>query len=74
METYCPFSIGDLVQFNPSERTKGLYQDIGRFGLQPNEIAIVREVREGVYLYFDNGRGGFPWNEFIRVETGGDTS
>jgi hypothetical protein len=71
METQCPFSIGDLVRFTPSERTKGLYQDVGRFGLQPNETAIVREIRDGTYLYFDKGRGGFPWNEFTRVEMEG---
>lgn len=74
METYCPFSIGELVRLTPSERTKGLYQDIEHFGLQPNETAVVREVRYGIYLYFDNGRGGFPWNEFTRVETEGGMS
>jgi hypothetical protein len=68
MKSQCPFSIGDLVRFTPSRRTKGLYQDIGRFGLMPNETAVVREIREGIYLYFDEGRGGFPWNEFTRVD------
>lgn len=69
MKSQCPFSIGDFVRFTPSERTKGLYQDIGRFGVQLNETVIIRRISEGTYLYFDEGRGGFPWSEFTRVDT-----
>ena len=63
----CPFGIGDKVRFTPSERTLGLYQDIERFGLKINEEAIIREIREGIYLYFDGEAGGMPWNEFSLV-------
>jgi len=61
----CPFKVGDMVRFSPSPRTQALYQDIDRFGLKVNQVAKIREIRRGIYLYFKNGRGGFPWNEFV---------
>ena len=61
----CPFSVGDCVRFVPSSRTKGLYQNLDRFGLKIGEIARIKEIRDGIFLYFEEGRGGFPWNEFI---------
>jgi hypothetical protein len=45
----------------------GLYQDIKRFGLEIGDVAVIRDIKDGVYLYFDGGRGGFPWNEFTKV-------
>lgn len=63
----CPYSVGDEVRFTPSERTRGLYQNIERFGLKIDQVATIREVRDGVYLYFEGGSGGFPWNEFTLV-------
>lgn len=70
MTEKCPYDVGDVVRFTPSARTKGLYQNIERFGLTEGDEATVREVRDGVYLYFDNGAGGFPWNEFLLVKKG----
>ncbi len=63
----CPFDVGDTVRFTPSPRTKGLYQDFERFGIAVDATVVIREIREGTYLYFDNGAGGFPWNEFTLV-------
>ena len=63
----CPFSIGDLVRFTPSQRTVGHYQDIERFGVRINQELVIVEIKDGVYLYFDNGAGGWPWNEFELV-------
>jgi len=60
----CPFKVGDVVKFTPSERTRNLYQNIERFGLAIEQTVVIREIRDGIYLYFDNGAGGFPWNEF----------
>lgn len=60
----CPFRVGDRVVFSPSERTLGLYQDIDRFGIKVGEQYTVMEIRDGTYLYFENGAGGWPWNEF----------
>jgi hypothetical protein len=63
----CPFSVGDRVIFTPSQRTRGQYRDIERFGVRIGEVLTVREVRDGTYLYFDNGVGGWPWNEFSKA-------
>lgn len=63
----CPFKIGDTVKFTPSPRTLGHYQDIGRFGIKVNQTAKIKEIRKGIYLYFEGGHGGFPWNEFSPV-------
>ena len=60
----CPYRVGDLVRFTPSSRTQGLYQAIERFGIKLNEVQRITEIREETYLYFENGAGGWPWNEF----------
>ena len=64
----CPFRVGQLVRFTPTERTRGLYQSIGGFGLEPGDVQPIAEIREGVYLYFADGTGGWPWNEFSSAE------
>ena len=63
-QSICPFAIGNRVTFTPSTRTKGHYQDIERFGVQIGETLKITEIREGCYLYFEGGVGGWPWNEF----------
>ena len=63
----CPFRVGDQVVFSPSNRTRGLYQDIERFGVKIGEKRTISEIREETYLYFDGGAGGWPWNEFSRA-------
>jgi hypothetical protein len=63
----CPFVVGDRVTFTPSERTRGHYQDIERFGIRIGETLLVKEIRDGTYLYFESGTGGWPWNEFTKA-------
>lgn len=59
----CPFKIGDRVKFTPSDRTRGLYQNIESHGLIPGNIYKIVKIKDGTYLYFSEG-GGWPWNEF----------
>ena len=59
----CPFRIGDWVRFSPSERTRGLYQDVEGFGVKIGETLQITEIRDRCYLYFASG-GGWPWTEF----------
>lgn len=59
----CPFEVGMKVQFSPSKRTKGLYQNIEGFGLTPGGVYTITEIKDEIYLYFKEG-GGWPWNEF----------
>ena len=63
-EITCPFHVGDLVRFTPSERTRGLYQDVEALGIKLGDELRVAEVRGGCYLYFAGGIGGWPWSEF----------
>jgi hypothetical protein len=67
-QTQCPFRVGDQVCFTPSERTRGLYQSIERFGIKPGETWPITEIRDDTYLYFANGSGGWPWNEFSAAD------
>jgi very-short-patch-repair endonuclease len=60
----CAFTVGDQVRFSPSARTRGLYQDIERFGVRIGNVYKILEIKDGMYLYFDSGVGGWPWNEF----------
>jgi hypothetical protein len=64
----CPFRVGQLVRFTPSERTRGLYQSIEGFGVEPGAEQPITEIRDGVFLYFAGGSGGWPWNEFTSAE------
>jgi len=64
----CPFKVGDKVRFSPSPRTRGLYQNLDRFGIKKGEVLPITEIRDGLYLYFENGHGGFPWNEFVSAQ------
>lgn len=66
--TACPFDVGNLVVFAPSDRTRGLYQNIERFGLSPGDAKVITEVRDGLHLYFAGGIGGWPWTEFALPE------
>jgi len=63
----CPFQVGDSVRFTPSERTLGHYQDIERLGVKPDAVLTIAEIREGCYLYFAYGAGGWPWTEFTQA-------
>jgi hypothetical protein len=72
--TECPFNVGDVVRFCPSKRTRGLYQDIGRFGIVPGEERPIATIKDGVYVYFSDGSGGWPWNEFELVRRGNQAS
>jgi hypothetical protein len=63
----CPFSVGDFVRFTPSERTRGLYQNVDRFGIKVGQEGEIKDIRDGGYLYFENRDGGWPWNEFTLV-------
>lgn len=64
----CPFAVGDRVRFTPSERTAGQYQNIERFGVKVGEVHTVLEIRDDTYLYFEGGKGGWPWTEFTKTK------
>jgi hypothetical protein len=63
----CPFAIGDFVRFTPSPRTVGHYQDVERFGIHVGKVYKIKNIKDGIYLYFQDGKGGWPWNEFSPV-------
>lgn len=63
----CPFSVGDIVRFCPSDRTRGWYQDIEAFGVKIGQEIEIKRIKDGVYLYFENEAGGWPWDEFELV-------
>lgn len=67
MTQKCPFHVGDTVRFVPNSRTMMLYQDVSGFGIRPGEVAKIVCIKDDTYLYFENGAGGWPWNEFKLV-------
>jgi hypothetical protein len=64
----CPFKVGDYVRFTPSKRTRGLYQDVERFGVRVGHVYRIHDIKDGLYLYFYTGRGGWPWTEFTSAK------
>jgi hypothetical protein len=63
----CPFKVGEMVKFTPSPDARKSSKIIELCGLEINEIAKIAEIRGGIYLYFEDGRGGFSWNEFSSI-------
>jgi hypothetical protein len=63
----CPFAVGDVVRFTPSERTRGHYQNIEGRGLTIGQEATITRIKDDTYLYFIGNVGGWPWNEFTLV-------
>jgi hypothetical protein len=64
-DTMIPFKIGDRVVFSPDERTIGWsWATFDRVRLKPGDVGVVTEIKDGVYLYLDDGRGGFHWECF----------
>jgi hypothetical protein len=68
MANNCPFKIGDKVKFAPSERTQGLYQNIEGMGVSIGEVIIIGQIKDNCYLFTENGKGGWPWNEWEAVK------
>jgi len=59
------FKLGDRVIFAPSEHTIGWsWSSFGKFRLKPGDIGIITRIDKGMYLYLDDGRGGFHWENF----------
>lgn len=63
-----PYNIGDRLVFSPDARTIGwIWPTFERVHLKPGDIGVVTRIRDGVYIYLDDGRGGFHWECFKRA-------
>ena len=61
----CPFKVGDRVVFAPDQRVIGWsYPSFDRVRLHPGDSGVVTRIERGMYLYLDDGRGGFHWECF----------
>lgn len=63
----CPFVVGDIVKFTPSERTCGWYPNIESRGIKVGEELEVKGIQQDTYLYFEGRGAEWPWNEFTLV-------
>ncbi|HLM82805.1 MAG TPA: hypothetical protein VK302_19565 [Terriglobales bacterium] len=63
----CPFKVGDVVVYRPSERGLG-YEVMDDKRLIPGKEYVISEIQKGLYVvvpeYKDNPRGGIYWTEF----------
>jgi hypothetical protein len=70
MQDINPFKVGDEVIFDPDQRAMGWsWSSFDRVRLKPGDSGIVTRIDDGMYLYLDDGRGGFHWQTFKRVGT-----
>jgi hypothetical protein len=61
----CPFKVGDTVIFSPSEHTRGWYQHAwDKLRIKPGDQGIITRIDQGVYVYLDDNRGGFFFDEY----------
>jgi hypothetical protein len=63
-----PFKIGDRLIFSPDERTVGwIGPTFEKVHLKPGDSGVVTRIKDGMYIYLDNERGGFHWECFKRA-------
>ena len=55
MTSPCPLKVGITVKFSQVERPKGFYQNIEHFSLTPGRIHMIKEIKNELYLYFEEG-------------------
>ena len=68
-ETRNPFSVGERVSFQPDARTiSWSYSGFDLFRLSSGDIGTVTRIRDKVYLYLDDERGGYHWQCFKVAE------
>ena len=63
-----PFKIGDEVVFAPDERTVGWsWATFERLRLKPDDVGTITRIEREDYVFLDDARGGFHWENFKRV-------
>ena len=63
-----PFKIGDKVIFAPGEHAVGWeWPTFKRTRLKPGDVGVVTRIEKGIYLYLDDGRGGYHWECFKKA-------
>jgi hypothetical protein len=61
----CPFKLGEKVVFTPNEHAMGWsLHTFERARLKPGDSGVITRIESGMYLYLDDGRGGFHWECF----------
>lgn len=66
----CPFVIGDVVRFTPSSRALRQQDSITAFRVEPGQELAITKIGDGLYLFFADDAGGWPWNEYTLVKKG----
>jgi hypothetical protein len=68
MQSVNPFHLGERVTFAPDDHTLGwAWSSFERLRLSPGDSGIVTRIDDEVYLYLDDGRGGFHWQCFQKT-------
>jgi len=70
----CPFSVGDIVRFTPSQRTISYYPDPSIFGIKIGEELPIKSIKDDIYLEFENKKDGWAWNDFTLVRRKDDVA
>ena len=68
-----PFQVGDIVQFDPSQRAIGwAWSHFDNARIHPGDIGTVTRIDDGKYIYVDDGRGGYHWETFKLIRHGSE--
>lgn len=69
-----PFKIGDRVTFDPNADAVGrAWASFEEFRMKPGDTGIVTRISKEMYLYLDDGRGGFHWECFVKSTPQGES-
>lgn len=66
----CPFKIGDIVRFSPSDYALAKLSALELYGILPNAIGQVVRIEHGRYVYLENSAPGMglDWEMFVLIE------
>lgn len=65
-----PFKIGDVVRFTPSAGFAGYRGKVVEGGIAEGFEGEISSIRDKVYLFFEEDRGGVHYSEFTLVRRG----
>ena len=66
----CPFKLGDVVKFTPTDYDLAKLSVMELYGLKPNDTGAIVRIESDRYVYLENSKPGMglDWELFTLIE------
>lgn len=70
MESTCPFKVGDVVRFSPTDYDLAKLSALELYGILPEETGKIVRIEQGRYVYLEKSKPGMglDWEMFTLIE------